>query len=424
MSTASDYPYQKLIDGWRVSQWALMPLLARLTLFTSVLGNGIDIARATDRAEGVSLSFQVVLRILATGAATVCGVWGWWRLPEVRAGLKSRRGWLAMALVICAFAAAATSPAPKVAFFVAHALGVYMLLTLTCLTLFGIRRTLMDAMFGLWAYVIISWLLRFTIPELATFNEFLSMEETLSRFGGLGHPNVLSAITCLGLLILLVSVRERLVSPLWLVPGVLLFFVTLLETKSRTPVIAFTAAVMVMCAPMLRSRVTYLIPVALVILAFLGGAVTEMTIGLDRAIDSVSMKLTKTGSVDELTSATGRTEIWGQAIALVGRAPLLGYGGGSSSQVMVEHSGHAHNLFLETAVLFGIPAALIFFGLICVNLRDARLNQTFFVREFTTYLLVLGLVESPLFGLVPDPSMCIWLSCLFGPIVGQRLLRG
>ena len=68
-------------------------------------------------------------------------------------------------------------------------------------------------------------------------------------------------------------------------------------------------------------------------------------------------------------------------------------------------------------VLFGIPAALCLIVLLCINIYESVQNRVFFVRTFTSYLLVLGLVESPLFGLVPDPMMCIWMACVFGAVV-------
>lgn len=403
-----------------VGAWQIMPMLTRLTLFVSVLGNGIDIARVDDRAEGITISFQVILRLVATGAALVCGAWAWWRLAEVRAALCTRRGMVAMTMVGCALSASITSVSPKVAFFVASAIGVYMLLTLTCLTLFGMRRMLMDALMALWSFVFISWALRFTVPEMAVFNEYLSMEETLPRFGGLGHPNVLSAIQCLALLLTLAFVLDKRISAWWLLPAFLLGAATLIETKSRTSVVAFFASLALLSLPLWRQRVAFALPCLGLAGAFCVAVFVEMTTGIDRVVDMVSVKLTKTGSVDELTTATGRTEIWAEAIRLIAKSPLTGYGGGTSSQVMAEHSGHAHNLILEPSVLFGVPAALCLIVLLGVNIRDSYFNRTFFVRTFTSYLLVLGLVESPLFGLVPDPMMCIWMACIFGAVFGDE----
>lgn len=406
-----------MFDRMRVGSWQLVPMVARLTLFVSVLGNGIDIARVDDRAEGITLSFQVVLRLVATAAASVCGAWAWWRLPEVRAALMTRRGVVAMTMVGCALVASVTSVSPKVAFFVASAIGVYMLLTLTCLTLFGIRKTLMDALMALWSFVIISWMLRFTVPEMAVFNEYLSIEETLPRFGGLGHPNVLSAIQCLALLLTLAFVIDKRINAFWLIPAVLLGAATLIETKSRTSVVAFFAALGVVSLPFWRQRQAFVIPVIGLAAIFCLATYVEVTTGIDRVLHQLSLKITKTGSVAELTTATGRTEIWAEAVRLIAKSPLTGYGGGTSSQVMAEHSGHAHNLLLEPMVLFGIPAALCLIVLLWINVYESVLNRVFFVRTFTSYLLVLGLVESPLFGLVPDPMMCIWMACIYGAVV-------
>ena len=313
-----------MIERMGVGSWQLMPLLTRLTLFVAVLGNGIDIARVDDRAEGITLSFQVVLRLVSTAAALVCGAWAWWRLAEVREALTTRRGIVAMMMVACALFASVTSVSPKVAFFVASAIGVYMLLTLTCLTLFGIRQTLMDALLALWSFVIISWVLRFVAPEMAVFNEYLSMEEILPRFGGLGHPNVLSAIQCLALLLTLAFVVDKRISAFWLIPAILLGAATLIETKSRTSVVAFFAALCVVSLPFWRQRLAFVIPAFGLAAVFCLATYVEVTTGIDRVLHQLSLKITKTGSVDELTTATGRTEIWAEAVRLIAKSPITG----------------------------------------------------------------------------------------------------
>ncbi len=394
-----------------------MPTLSRITLFLSVLGNGIDIARVADRSEGVTISFQVLLRIFTTFFATVCGMWGWWRFQEVRQSLISYRGLFACLLVAGALSSAITSPSPKVAAFVAIAIGSYLLLSITCVVMFGFVQVLKDVLMALWCFVILSWLLYIFVPSLATFHEYLSIEETLPRFGGLGHPNVLSAILSLGMLLVLVLAREKHIAWRWVIPCVLLFIVTIVAAKSRTPIIAFGAAFLCLMRPLIVHRATYLFVAACILSVTLAAIAIEATEGIDRTIDSLALSFTKTGTIDELTSATGRTEIWSRAIALIEKSPLTGYGGGLSSQIMVEHSGHAHNLFLETALLFGIPTMLLFSTLILISLTDCLRTKHLFIPEFLTFLLVLGLVESPLFGLVPDPTMCIWLSCVFAPVI-------
>lgn len=403
--------------GSMVNSWALMPIIVRITLFLSVLGNGIDIARATDRDEGVSLSFQVILRITTTLAATLCGAWGWWRLVEVRSALRSHRGLVVVVIVLCAFAAASTSPSPYVAAFVANAVAAYLLLTVTCVVLWGFKRTIMDCTAALWVFVLSGWALRIVNPDMTMAIEYLSADEQLLRYGGLGHPNLLGAMSCMAMLLLTVAVCQRFVQWLWLLPAIPIFLATIIECKSRTPVAALAIAYIWMFLPLLRQRALYFLAATCVLAFLLSLAGLELAYGIDRAVDWFAFKVTKSGHLEELTSFTGRTEIWMQATELIQRSPLTGYGGGTSNQVMVEHSGHAHNMVLETALLFGIPAALLLCALLAINMHDAWKREIPFVSEFTAFLLPLGLFESPLFGLVPDPAMCVWMACLFGPIV-------
>ena len=60
-----------------------------------------------------------------------------------------------------------------------------------------------------------------------------------------------------------------------------------------------------------------------------------------------------------------RVGIWNSALTNISYSPLFGYGGGSFSAIYESQSsfwkGHAHNLPLELAFSYGIPAALIIF---------------------------------------------------------------
>ena len=70
-------------------------------------------------------------------------------------------------------------------------------------------------------------------------------------------------------------------------------------------------------------------PAGLAIL--LAGALGDVA-GLDAAFGG----LTRSGSASELTTLTGRTEIWSVAADLIGRRPLLGWGYNGTEQLIAD----------------------------------------------------------------------------------------
>ncbi len=204
-----------------------MPVFGLIVLFLAVFGNGIDINRDVDRSQGVSISFQVVLRIVVGLSALFTGLWGWWRLPAVRQLMVTYRGWLMIGFVVFAYIAVPNSPERPVALFVATMMLGYLLLTMTCLVLFGFRTVAIVVMAAVWAYVLLGWVAYFVFPEFGVYREFLSLTQYVDRMGGLGHPNTTGRSVCLGTVMLLVACKQRWISRLWALPVLPLLFATL-----------------------------------------------------------------------------------------------------------------------------------------------------------------------------------------------------
>ena len=92
--------------------------------------------------------------------------------------------------------------------------------------------------------------------------------------------------------------------------------------------------------------------------------------------------VTKTGDVTELTSATGRTEIWAEAIRLIGERPLTGYGLNSSPALMEDFSYHTHNLVLHATFSGGVVAGLLVMAaLFGMRLRGFPVRSRSFERS-------------------------------------------
>ena len=190
--------------------------------------------------------------------------------------------------------------------------------------------------------------------------------------------------------------------------GVVLLLVTsvLLLTQSRQAYVAVTLAGLLLGAS--HGRWTRL--VAAIILA--AGAVAVATAGVDWIAGAV-VGAGEAGHIDQYGSWTARVEIWERGLRVIRDHPLTGIGfdtffplvHGRYPTFLIAPGtmlGHAHNLYLQTALDLGLPglaAFLWFLGAWCWMLWQVwRKTESDFNRALAAGLL-LGMLAQLLFGL-------------------------
>lgn len=123
------------------------------------------------------------------------------------------------------------------------------------------------------------------------------------------------------------------------------------------------------------------------------------------AIRSLTLKeLDKTSS----ESNTVRLLIWKNALELIQKKILFGYGTGNVKDVMLEkyqqsgiigaaaHRLNAHNQFLQTTIALGIPGAIVLLLCTFVPFIDSIQRKNFFLFSFLLLIIINFLVESML----------------------------
>lgn len=114
--------------------------------------------------------------------------------------------------------------------------------------------------------------------------------------------------------------------------------------------------------------------------------------------------LSRSGSVDEITSGTGRTRIWAVVLELVPQAWLLGHGYASAQHILPMHpdlfqaAAHAHNLYLE--ILFAGGLIGLFLLLWCILTTLVLAVRLGAARELALFCFFLpfGLTEPVISG--------------------------
>jgi O-antigen ligase len=246
--------------------------------------------------------------------------------------------------------------------------------------------------------------------------------------GGLGHPNAIGRTGALAGLLCLALLRGRTlqsyrhVSTLMLLGIMLLSIATCFATFSRTALVSGLAGATFLLLDRLASRSG--------MAAFLTGALVIafgfFAVGLvmgGQLMGEFALSVgTKTGTIEELTSATGRTEIWVEAVRRVQERPLTGWGLNSSTIVLEEFSLHTHNLLLHAALSGGLLAGFLVAALLLWSLVFGLISSEPLIRAVSIYVLISGLFEDTCLDTFASASTQLWLVVLLYPAlaVGWR----
>ncbi len=393
----------------------LYPIFLQVSYIGMVFVNNIDLAKEIQTG-GSSFTFQNLIRLAFLALSLVVGAWGWWHREKVRLLLSSLPGLFILALAGWHFVTVPMALDPTKAFVSAFSFVAIVMITTAMLAEFGFRKFVLATLFGALLYVLVSIGLYLVAPEMATFKEVMNRIVTVERFGGLSHPNILGKYAVLMLILTIGCIADGYINWKWVVPILVLAAGVLVASKSRTPIIAGTAAALMIMLPLLRMRGTYLAIAAGCLIGILGYMTIESSLGFDFVLEKIISKGTKTGSADEVTTVTGRTDIWQYSLARSVERPIFGWGAASTPIVMEDMSGHSHNIILHPILAIGFPGGMMVIMLILLNFVTAiRLNSAV-VRGCLIFLVVIGLVESPLLGSFPDALTCIWLATTLLPV--------
>lgn len=418
VAPSSPYPTKATSDTAliAVSFWTYLYALAlRGMMVIMACTNNIDLARV-DRGSEEGMTPQSLIKVGLIGVAGLLGMWGWWRSSATRALLLSFPGILMILLGLQYFFSATFSIEPKISFAAAIAFVCIVLFVSSAVIHVGGKKLMLDIVMGLLLFVAGSVLLYLVSPEYTFFREVLGPNNIKIRFGGLGHPNVLGRICVYSALILLAAGLHKSIRMIWFWGSLPILAIVLFATLSRTPVIAGVASAAIVAIPLLK-RPFYIyvagigLLLGLVILLF-----AETSVGTDRLFDQFIAGSTKTGSVEEVTTMTGRTRIWAFAWEKALESPLVGWGAGTTPILMAGVSGHAHNILLQPTVSLGFPGGILFLMLLFWNVYASIRFSLPMLRMTTTFILILGIAETPLFNPLPESVTLMWLVCCFWPL--------
>jgi O-antigen ligase len=419
-------------------------LLARATL----RGGGAlgllaaAVVLATDAAPrgsfGGDLDLQSVGKLALWCSGLVLAAWRW---RELAAAARQPASGLIVAFALWGLLSALWSATP--AYSAAAALGllgVWATATL-CAQRLPARASTAALAGGLVAAVAISLALGVLAPERA----LTAMEGgTIQRLSGLfASPNNLGRAAALLLLLMLlvlwaalsgpgrgpgsgsggrVPSRRRLAVPA-LLTGAALASAALVQSESRAALGALLLGLAVALAPPLWRRARAAAWLAALALALLAGmaalALLSSATLRTLALDAVS----RTGQLEELTSFTGRTDIWRAVVGLIGEAPWLGHGFASGREVLPAAfqgawgwtTTSAHNQWLQAWMTTGAVGLALVLLAQAAWLRAAMTRPQPLRDGVMTFVLAVGVFEAGALG--PSITLLTFAWCWAAALV-------
>jgi O-antigen ligase len=330
------------------------------------------------------VDFQVLIKIVLWATlASVALV----QLPRWFANVMTPTGLTSIVFILWLFITAAISPVPAYSAVAAFSIAAYLLFSAYLGAQFERSDIFLVIVLAITAVCIISIIVYFAAPEFGRFVYWHNDQRYVSgRMAGIaGSANNLGRLAALGLMLIVLHAREmqrvhRLIVPVCTV----ILLAALLMTNSRSSM----AMVLVLCgaAMLLRWRRLHII----VLLAAIGCLFAVLVIP---AGDEILKMISRSGDISEVTSMTGRSDIWAAVPKLIEGRLWTGFGYASSIFVVPAHeaevgflTSHAHNLILQLLLTTGwIGVGLFTISFLLTGLRAAYFSDR-------TILLLLGFV--------------------------------
>lgn len=388
-----------------------LPLLSALVFLNEA---NLRIAAADD----VRFDLQVLVRLAVCAA---CGLYGLIYLRQATRQLLRLPGLFLVAFASWALITAPLAWSPKTA--MASSIALWCVLLYAAALCRNVRpsRWLAAAIFGLTVYVIGSWIAFHGFPAFGRDPYDESAMGGDLRFGGLSHPNNTGRLCALALALATHGLLQGFLRRRTALPLAALFAVTLLRTGSRTSLLAAAAAVGLCLAR--RSFVQGRAGRGFWIVGMTAGLVLSVFVAgyglgvIDSPTSTFLSRFARSGDVEELTSLSGRTDLWNYVWWRIQRSPILGYGLGCTRFVIVAghewETHHAHNVLLNVTLGTGIVGLVPLAGALLWMATAAVRRRCDVADIILTVVVVLGMADVSILHTLPDACTGMWLLALF-----------
>ncbi len=357
----------------------------------------------------VALDPQVLVKLMVIAGAGLYGIIGAMEDLRIRRILFSFPVFLVVILAGFYFLSSFTSIKKEHSLVSTIALLSVLLMTVTAMMQLGLVRFVTTVFHAMSLFVVLSWVVYFVWPEVGVFMEPITDGEFTQRMSGLAHSNTLGQYAGLTVIVGVALYHFYGQRSTWRLIVIGLAVGALLASLSRTSAAATVAGLMVMYHRSLftvGNRKWFVIG-AMLLLPVLLLVATQMDVG-----ELIAEKMTivsKSGDADELTSATGRAEIWQYSMLLISKQPLTGYGAATSKYFLEDYSMYTHNLLLNIAFSTGVFGGLVGLVMILHQAAWAVRRPHVVTSAVIVFILINGLFENVMFSIITGMPTLLWI---------------
>ena len=291
-------------------------------------------------------------------------------------------------------------------FSAAGALGHLAYALLACTIVVNLRdQNLIRLLVWLWlALVCSAYIATAAVPDVGWYPPAADEGVYAWRIQGFsGHPNILGGYAAILILTATAARRTSLINWPMACACVSIGIVTSLLTESRTSLIA--VAVALGLVELRKSRFRGVITI--VILGVLGFCFLLAACSAFPDISGLLAIFSRSGRASEVTTLTGRTDLWDIAWANIKLKPIFGWGyygtidliRSSADPKIAMYAKHAHNMFLQSLLQAGILGSLPGFAILFLLIVRFVTQPDPTRDQMTIFVLIHGFGEAGIFGL-------------------------
>ena len=392
----------------------VVTLIGYISLFAIAFGNLIDVEANN---ETVGFGGQALVKVMFLALGGLYGGIGVLTDPKVRRLLLSfPMMWMSL-LLLFFFIAVPTSPTVFTSLASTISIACVLTMMATALVQLGGKTVLQIVFYGAAAFVLGSWLAYWFVPSIGVFLEATTDGQFIPRMGGLAHPNTLGQTSGLTLVLGLLLYRDDKKLTWFRALVIVAAIAALVGSLSRTSLLATICAVVMIYRMHIFQRRFLMTAIVWAMAGIILLMAASMFTDIESKVGSKLGLLSKSGDTAELTSATGRTEIWAQAIKLIAERPAQGYGAATSKVLLKDYSLHTHNLILNIALSTGVLGGLIALWMGVERLLRLFVAQHPIADALVVFILVNGLFENVIFSILCGLPTIIWIIALALPTI-------
>ena len=363
-----------------------------------VVALGLSLGFTSHAPGEAGLDWQNGIKLLVWSGLLMWGVMRWRLLvPLLFLPAGAILGFISILAALSTF----WSPVPL--YTAGSAVGFFAYIVLSGLTAryLSVDTVLSALLWSLFAFVVLGLLAAFIFPDMAWLPP--SVEENVYRLQGLaGNPNSFGHHAGLYVVVAMACVTRRLINLKALCLHALLGLSVMLLSGDRTVVLALLLTTGL-------TAMRHYVRARWIGLGF--GCLFAITLffyatGMGPSLRETLQMFSRTGSVDEILTFTGRTEIWSATIDRFLERPIFGWGFNGTETLMTNSMAegftgravNAHNMFLQLALTLGLAGFLPGFTLAVILGRAYYKNPLPFRDLIVGLILFNGLAEADIFA--------------------------